>query len=139
MRCAPEEDEPDDLEGLTGVTRIASVADRIRLLVGRLGEPRSPTKLAVGPRCNIDVPQGTQVRLTAVLGDLATFAGYQQYPMRTPKELQSLLGDPLRACMHDDVIAAAAAGDALECALTIGVDTDVAAEFGAQPKRQRRQ
>ena len=135
MRCAPKEDEVDDLEGLTGATRIGAVADHIRVIVGRLGQPRSPTKLADGPRCNLELPKGTQIRLTAVLGDLATFAGYQQYPMRTPKELQSLLGDPLKSCMRDDVMAAAAAGDALDCAITIGADTDVAAEFGAQPKQ----
>lgn len=135
LRCATKDDEPDALDDLDGAPRIAAVADRVRLLAGQLHQPPSLTKVIEGSRCNIELPRGTQVRLTAVLGKLATFAGFQQYPMRTPKELQGILGDPLRACMHDDVVAAASAGDALDCAITIGGDTDVAAEFGAQPEQ----
>ena len=135
MRCSPKDDRAATLEGLTAPARIAAIADYLRIEAGRASEPRSATKLAEGPHCFIDLPVGTKVRLTAVLGEDATFAGYQQYPMRTPGPLVRLLGDPLASCRHDDVMAAAAAGDALDCALTIGADTDVAAEFGAQPKQ----
>lgn len=136
LRCAPREDELAGLEDASVSTRLTTVASYVHNLVGRLHEPPSATRLAEGPRCSIEVPAGTQVRLTAVLGDLATFGGYAQYPMRTPKELQRYLGDPLAACLHDnqDVVTAAAAGDANDCALTIAADTEVAAEFGAQPK-----
>ncbi|MBA3460894.1 MAG: energy transducer TonB [Deltaproteobacteria bacterium] len=135
MRCSPKEDPLAAIEDTTGVIRIAAVADHIRVLMGRLHEPKRTTLLAEGPRCSIEVPAGTQVRLSAVLQDQATFAGYRQHPMRTPKELQRFLGDPLASCMHDDVMAAAAAGDALECMLTVTTDTDVAADFGLQPKQ----
>jgi len=84
--------------------------------------------------CGMELPEGTDVRLTAVLGDDATFAGYSQLPMRTPKELVGILGDPLAKCTGGDVIEAAAAGNVLDCALTIKADTTVQAEFGLIPK-----
>lgn len=84
--------------------------------------------------CGIDLPEGTEVQLSAVLGDDATFAGYSQRPMRTPKELVPILGDPLAACSNEDIIAAATAGDVNDCKFTVKADTAVAAEFGLVPK-----
>ncbi len=135
MRCAQKEDELAILEGSDLDARIEGVSHYLQGLSRRLHDPPSPTKVADGPRCTIEVPAGTQIRLTAVLGDLATFGGYAQYPMRTPKELQRYLGDPLASCIHDDVMAAAAAGDSNDCALTIAADTDVAAEFVPTPEK----
>jgi len=136
LRCAPKEEPLADLEGATVAVRIATVADMIRLIAARWNEPPSPTVLANGPRCSIELPPGTQVRLSAVTGDRATFAGYAQHPMRTPAELRRFLGDPVGACVHDgDIVAAAAAGDANECTIAIDRDVDVAAEFGMQKER----
>ncbi len=135
LRCAQKQDELAILEGTDLETRIEGVGHYLEGLARRVHEPASPTKVAEGPRCSIDVPVGTRIRLTAVLGDQATFGGYAQYPMRTPKELQRYLGDPLAACIHDDVIAAAAAGDSNDCALTVAADTDVAAEFVPTPEK----
>ncbi|HLL22671.1 MAG TPA: hypothetical protein VK427_11090, partial [Kofleriaceae bacterium] len=84
--------------------------------------------------CGIDVPAGTELRLTALLGEDATFGGYQQLPMRTPKELVPYIGDPLAKCGGGDLLEVAAAGDVLDCAMTVQADTRVAAEFGLIPK-----
>jgi len=54
----------------------------------------------VGPESEL----AAEVRIgrdTAVLDAKATFGGYLQYPMRTPKELVPYLGDPLAACLDD--------------------------------------
>lgn len=85
-------------------------------------------------RCGIEVPTGTELRLTAIVGEDATFGGYAQLPMRTPKELVGILGDPLARCAADDVLEAATAGDVRDCAMTIKADTSVEAEFGLVPK-----
>ncbi len=135
LRCAQKEDELAILEGSDPETRIEGVAHYLENLARRLKDPPSGTKVSAGPRCTIEVPAGTQIRLTAVLGDEATFGGYAQYPMRTPRELQRFLGDPLASCIHDDVMAAAAAGDSNDCALTIAADLDVAAEFVPTPQK----
>lgn len=137
LRCAPKEDPFEGLEDATLAHRVAVVADVLRVLAARLHEPASPTLLANGPRCSIELPAGTQVRLSAVTTEYATFAGYTQYPMRTPVELRRFLGDPLGACARDgkDIVAVAAAGDANECTVAIDRDTDVAAEFGKQKER----
>ena len=63
------------------------------------------------------LPAGTQVRLTAVLDEEATFVGYAQQPMRTPKALRPYLGDPLATCLDFDVAAMARGEvrDVMEC------------------------
>jgi TonB family protein len=86
------------------------------------------------PRCAIELAPGTSIKLSAVLGDGSTFAGYHQFPMRTPKALVPWLGDPLASCTAEDAVAAALRGDVRDCALTIHADTDVSVEFGLQPK-----
>jgi len=84
--------------------------------------------------CRIAVPPGTSLRLTTELGEDATFGGYHQLPMRTPRELVSILGDPLARCSGGDVLSAAEAGDVRECAFTIEADTEIAVDLGLQPK-----
>jgi len=97
--------------------------------------PGNPTPVrCTQARCGIALPPGTQVKLSAVLGEGATFAGYHQYPMRTPHELVAILGDPLAGCGVKDAVAAATAGNVFDCSLTVTADTDVTAEFGLQPK-----
>jgi TonB family protein len=106
---------------------------RGQVLVTRVGD-KTPMVRCNQPRCGIELPPGTKVTLSAVLGDGATFGGYSQYPMRTPPALVGLLGDPLASCGIGDAVAAAAAGNVMDCAITVATDTDVIAEFGLQPK-----
>ena len=141
LRCIPQEDsQPDALTGDPAagpdgiLARVVAVSDHLRGLASRIHEPVSPTRMMQGPRCRIDLAPGTQLRLTAVLAEGATFGGYKQFPIRTPKPLVRFLGDPLARCLDSDVVAQAAAGDALDCLVTITADTDVVAEFGLQPK-----
>ncbi|MCX5742855.1 MAG: hypothetical protein NT062_10200 [Proteobacteria bacterium] len=103
-----------------------------QVLVTRVGDS-APLLRCAKARCSVEVEPGTRLRLSAVLGEKATFGGYHQYPMRTPAELVSLIGDPLAACVGGDAVTAAANGDVLQCPITIAGDTDVAVEFGAQP------
>ncbi len=86
--------------------------------------------------CRIEVAPGTKVRMTAILGERATFGGYEQYPMRTPPALVPYLGDPLATCSAanaTDAVAAALAGDLLDCTIEITADTDVLVELGKVP------
>jgi TonB family protein len=105
-----------------------------QVLVTKAGDT-APLLRCAKERCFVDVPRGTQLTLTAVLGEDATFAGYDQYPMRTPSALVPWLGDPLAGCLGGDIIERAAQGDVLDCALTVQADTDVVAEFGEIPKQ----
>jgi TonB-like protein len=106
---------------------------RGQVLVTRAGDA-APLVRCSQARCSVEVAPGTRLKLTAVLGDGATFAGYHQYPMRTPRELIGLLGDPLSACTAGNAVDAATRGNVFDCAVTVTADTDVAAEFGLQPK-----
>src|SRR5262249_52256866 len=106
---------------------------RGQVLVTRIGDT-APLVRCAQSRCGIELPTGTKVKLTAVLGDGATFSGYHQYPMRTAGELVGILGDPLAACSADDAVTAATKGSVFDCPVTITADTDVTAEFGLQPK-----
>ncbi len=106
---------------------------RGQVLVTRVGDA-APLVRCSQARCGVELEPGTQVRLTAVLGEEATFAGYRQLPMRTPPTLVGLLGDPLAACGAGDAVTAAVQGSVFDCTVTIQSDTDVAAEFGLQPK-----
>jgi TonB family protein len=106
---------------------------RGQVLITRVGDA-APLVRCTQPRCAIELDPGTKVKLTAVLGEGATFAGYHQVPMRTPAPLVGLLGDPLAACSAGDAVTAATTGNVFDCALTVAADTDVAAEFGDQPK-----
>jgi TonB family protein len=104
-----------------------------QVLVSRVGDP-APLVRCSTARCTVELPPGTQIKLSAVLGEDATFGGYHQLPMRTPKELVRFLGDPLAGCMGGDAVDAAAAGDVLECGFTVQADTEVGVEFGTIPK-----
>src|SRR5689334_3975306 len=106
---------------------------RGQVLVTRAGD-NAPMVRCNQARCGIELPRGTKVTLSAVLGDDATFAGYHQYPMRTPSALVGILGDPLASCSARDAVAAATEGNVFDCSITITADTDVAAEFGLVPK-----
>ncbi len=106
---------------------------RGQVLVTRAGDT-APMLRCTQPRCGIELASGTKVKLTAVLGDDATFAGYHQLPMRTPQPLVGILGDPLAACIARDAVTAATEGNVFDCSITVTADTDVAAEFGLQPK-----
>jgi outer membrane biosynthesis protein TonB len=105
---------------------------RGQVLVTRIGD-NAPLLRCTQARCGISLAPGTKVRLTAVLGEGATFAGYHQVPMRTPRELVGILGDPLAGCSAGDAVTAATEGNVFDCSITVIADTDVAAEFGLQP------
>jgi len=102
--------------------------------VTRLGD-KAPLKVCSEARCAIEVEPGTQLKLTAVLGEGSTFPGYHQLPMRTPRELVRFLGDPLARCIAGDAVEAAERGSTLDCIVTITADTDVKAEFGLAPEQ----
>jgi TonB family protein len=104
-----------------------------QVLVTRAGES-APAVRCSQPRCGLELAAGSKVKLTAVLGEGATFAGYHQVPMRTPPPLVGILGDPLASCTARDAVTAATEGNVFDCDITVQVDTDVAAEFGHQPK-----
>ena len=104
-----------------------------QVLVTRAGDP-APVMRCDQPRCGVELAPGTRVKLTAVLGEDATFGGYRQLPMRTPPALHGILGDPLAGCVIGDAVTAASDGSVFECQLTVTADTDVSAEFGRQPK-----
>ena len=104
-----------------------------QVLVTRVGD-NAPILRCSQARCEVAVAPGTQVHLTAVLGEDATFAGFHQYPMRTPAALQPYLGDPLAACIATGNPLTDGARDALDCPVVVGADTQVSAEFGEQPK-----
>jgi len=107
---------------------------RGQVQVTRVGES-APFLRCSQARCGVELPPGTKVKLSAVIGEGSTFAGYHQFPMRTPKELVGILGDPLSECTAGDAIAAAARGNVLDCTITVTADTDVTADFGLQPER----
>lgn len=106
---------------------------RGQVLVTRVGD-KAPLVRCNQARCGVELAVGTKVRLSAVLGEGATFSGYHQFPMRTPRELISILGDPLAGCSAGDAVTAATEGNVFDCLVTVTADTDVAAEFGLQPK-----
>lgn len=103
-----------------------------QVLVTRVGD-RAPLLRCTTARCSVDVAPGTQVQLTAVLGEDATFSGYQQLPMRTPAALVGLLGDPLAKCLGGDLEVSADV-DALACSFTLVASTELAVEFGSVPQ-----
>jgi TonB family protein len=106
---------------------------RGQVLVTRVGD-KAPLLRCDQARCGVELASGTKVRLSAVLGKGATFSGYHQLPMRTPRELVSILGDPLADCSAGDAVTAATEGNVFDCLVTVTADTTVAAEFGLQPE-----
>ncbi|HET9624031.1 MAG TPA: hypothetical protein VFP84_21815 [Kofleriaceae bacterium] len=106
---------------------------RGQVLITRVGDA-APLARCSQARCAVELAPGTHVKLSAVLGDDATFAGYHQFPLRTPKPLVGLLGDPLAKCAQGDAVTAATEGNVFDCEVTVTADTDVSAEFGLQPK-----
>jgi TonB family protein len=130
LRCTNIDPTLEEL-GYVDDSTDPAVAEVIDYVVGAM---RAATKR---PRCEVDLPEGTRVRITAVLGREATFGGYRQLPMRTPDELIPYLGDPLAKCAGGDAIEAAAAGNVLDCSFTIRATTELAAEFGEIPDEMK--
>jgi TonB family protein len=107
---------------------------RGQVLVTKVGDI-APMLRCSSPRCSVDVEPGTEVKLTAVLGEEATFGGFHQFPMRTPSALVPWLGDPVAQCNAGSALDAAARGDVMDCTIKVKADTDVAADFGEVPER----
>lgn len=103
------------------------------ILVTKVGEA-TPILRCAEASCKISLQPGTQVKISAELGESATFAGFQQLPMRTPAELVPLLGDPLADYLGGDLIATISGGSPLETTFTVHADTSIAAEFGLIPE-----
>ncbi len=127
LRCSNVETTLQDL-GYVDANTDPAVYEVVRTIVYKVRD-RSKSK----SKCDIDMPLGTRVRLTAVLGKQSTFGGYHQVPMRTPEELVAYLGDPLATCTGGDAMAAAEAGNVLDCSFTIQADTELAVDFGRVP------
>src|SRR5262249_51767512 len=102
--------------------------------VTRQGDPQ-PLMRCSKAMCAVELPEGTPITITAVLGDGSTFAGYHQYPMRTPRALVPWRGDPLKKCRAADAVEAAQAGDVRDCALVVHHDVEITADFGLQPQQ----
>ncbi len=118
----------------TTVMAVSYVPARGQVLITRAGDKSPPTRCTQA-RCNIAVPIGARVQLTSVVADGATFGGYHQYPIRTPKQLVPYIGDPLASCSVSTAeVLADSTRDVRDCALTITADTDVSVEFGLAPK-----
>ncbi|MGE3767354.1 MAG: energy transducer TonB [Kofleriaceae bacterium] len=135
LRCVPKDLELERIRSLPIEKQVPATAKYIERLVGQL-HARLPGKQVVGSRCRVELPAGTQVRLTAVLDEEATFEGYAQQPMRPPEQLRPYLGDPLATCLDFDAEAMARGEvrDVMECPITLTASTEVAATFGLVPK-----
>ena len=124
----------DVKRGKTADAIIGFTPNRGHVLVTKVGDAQ-PLLRCSQKRCSLDIEPGTPIKLTAVLGEDATFGGFHQYPMRTPAPLVPYLGDPLAACNAGSALEAAERGDVLDCPITVRADTDVFAEFGEIPER----
>ena len=118
----------------TTVMAVSYAPARGQVLVSRAGD-KTPLLRCSQERCSVELQPGTKVQLTSIVADGATFGGYHQYPIRTPKQLVPYLGDPLAACtVTTDEVVAGSTRDVRDCAIQVTADTDVAVEFGLQPK-----
>ncbi len=136
LRCVPKDQEMERIRTLPTEKQIPATAQYIERLVGEIHARLPGTKQIVGTKCRVELPPGTQVRLTAVLDEEATFEGYAQSPMRPPAQLRPYLGDPLATCLDFDEAAMARGEvrDVMECPITVTANTEVAAKFGLVPK-----
>ena len=136
LRCVPKDKELERIRELPIAQQVPATAQYLQRLVGEMGARSGPTKQVVGNRCRVELPEGTQVRLTAILDEEATFEGYAQQPMRPPAQLRPYLGDPLATCLDFDAAAMARGEvrDVMECPITLTANTEVAARFGLVPK-----
>ncbi len=103
-----------------------------QILVTRVGAAR-PILRCAAKECSVPIAPGTKVTLSAVRGERTTFGGYQPYPMRVPKELRPLLGDPFGECLDRDILTNPSI-DVLTCGVTIRQDVEISADFGLQPE-----
>jgi TonB family protein len=103
---------------------------RGQVLVTRAGDS-APIARCSAPRCTLELEPGTQIQMSALVNEGATFAGFKQYPMRTPAPLVKYLGDPLADCKPD----LDGKKSIRDCAVKVAMDTDVAVEFGKEPDR----
>jgi len=104
------------------------------VLVTRDGDA-APLVRCTQPRCTVAVDPGSALKLTALVGPNSTFGGYKQFPIRTPKPLVPILGDPLAACMVDSADDVTSGRDVRDCEVKIVADTDVSVEFGKVPEQ----
>ncbi len=136
LRCVPKDREMDRIRELPIDQQVPATAQYLQRLAGEISARTQTTKQIVGAKCRVELPPGTQVRLTAILDEEATFEGYAQQPMRPPEQLRPYLGDPLASCLDFDAEAMARGEvrDVMECPITLTANTEVAARFGLVPK-----
>jgi TonB family protein len=117
--------------GRDTLVRLLFTPSRGQVLVTRDGVT-APLLRCADAICSVALDPGTTVKMTAVPAPKATFAGYRQFPIRTPEPLVPWLGDPLAKCKPDpnDLT-----HDALECTVTLSADVDVRALFGKAPEQ----
>ena len=106
---------------------------RGQVLVTREGD-LAPMMRCSQPRCDIELPPNTKVKLTAVVGEDSVFGGFHQYPMRTPASLQPWLGDPVGACLAGSAVDAASGGHVFDCSFAMETDVDLTADFTKKPE-----
>ena len=94
-----------DSRALDGSRQVERTEARLRCCVDRqaVGDPRRCCA-ARRRAARSSSPAGTQVKLTAVLGDDATFGGYHQLPMRTPRSSCRASAIRSRRCIGGDVV-----------------------------------
>jgi TonB family protein len=122
LRCSTIDPTLQDLGYIDAKTDPAVAELVSKIVVATRGRQKSKS------RCDVDVPEGTRIEVSAVLGQGATFGGYYQLPMRTPEELIPFIGDPLAECMKGE-------GDVTKCSFTVRANNELAIEFGLVPEQ----
>jgi TonB family protein len=123
-RCSNIDQSIEEL-GYVDAKTDPAVVELVDFVVERV---RIPAK----SKCDIEIPVGTRIQLSAVKGKGATFGGYTQLPMRTPEELVHYLGDPLANCMGRDA-EPGGISDVSKCTFTVKANTELAVEFPLRP------
>lgn len=129
-RCSNIETTLEDL-GYVETATDPAVRELVDITVREIRR-RQPSK----SKCDIELPEGTRVQLSAVIGREATFGGYHQLPMRTPDELVRFLGDPLSKCMGEGA-EPGVIPDVTKCTFVVQANTELAVEFGIVPREQQ--
>jgi TonB family protein len=126
-RCSNVDPTVVDL-GYVESTADPAVYDLVDEMVRRL-RGRTPR-----PRCEVSLPVGTRVQLTAVMGNKTTFGGYHQLPMRPPRELVRYLGDPLAQC-QGEIGPDGEIPDVTKCTFTVQASSELAVKFELVPEK----
>jgi TonB family protein len=109
------------------------------VLITREGES-APMLRCSQPTCSVDVQPGVPLHMVAIADDGATFGGYYPDPIRPPRALQKLLGDPLARCAKRGSGSESAndqpafVGDPSECELSVVANARIAVDFGIVPR-----